>query len=362
MVSMKNTRNIDLMIDSLAKGGAERVCVSYANYLESIGYNVRLFLFRFEEISYQEDLNDNIEVIILDCRNSLSLFYKLIIKRIELSKIVLCFNHQIAISLFFYRRAKWANFIIIARNVNYLSKDVSYKKVGFKSIFTRFFMKWSYNRMDYYIAQCEEMKNDMISFLNIDNDKVKVIYNPVSNNIYHDRNVNKKYDVLFVGRLTPQKGIEYLYNILKQVIIVRCDLSICIIGKSYSTYGDENLEMILKLDGLNGAKIDYIESTKDMRYFYNASRVTILTSVYEGFPNVLNESINCCTPVVSFDCKSGPSEIINTNNGVLIKQYDCKAFSDAISSVLDNPIEIIENNKKNPLADLHLILGKYNVY
>ncbi|MEF1220730.1 glycosyltransferase, partial [Photobacterium damselae] len=129
-----------------------------------------------------------------------------------------------------------------------------------------------------------------------------------------------------------------------------------------SEYGDDKINKILSLNGINKSEIDYIQSTNDMSYYYNSSKMCILTSVYEGFPNVLNESIKCCTPVISFDCKSGPSEIINDNNGILIKQYDIDGFVNAIINMLTNPIVIKETPYKSPLQKLVKILGNNHVY
>src|SRR5690606_37684775 len=61
----------------------------------------------------------------------------------------------------------------------------------------------------------------------------------------------------------------------------------------------------------------------DIIPFYLNAKVTLLTSLFEGFPNVLLESIALGTPVVAFNCPSGPSEIIiNGINGYLSKYLD----------------------------------------
>ena len=58
------------------------------------------------------------------------------------------------------------------------------------------------------------------------------------------------------------------------------------------------------------------------------SRALVLTSHYEGFPRVLIEALSLGTPVISVDCKSGPSEIIkNEENGLLIENYNENALA-----------------------------------
>ncbi|OBU42354.1 hypothetical protein AYY26_05310 [Photobacterium phosphoreum] len=109
----------------------------------------------------------------------------------------------------------------------------------------------------------------------------------------------------------------------------------CIIGT-----GDLETELQKKLDEItkrNNIEVERILATDDVNSYYNRSRITILTSLYEGFPNVLAESLTVGTPVVSFDCPSGPAEIINNGiNGYLVPCFDCDDFSNKVISLLDD--------------------------
>jgi len=58
---------------------------------------------------------------------------------------------------------------------------------------------------------------------------------------------------------------------------------------------------------------------KDMIPYYLSAKATVLTPLYEGFPNVLVESITLGTPAIAFNCPSRPSEIIVDGiNGFLV--------------------------------------------
>lgn len=77
----------------------------------------------------------------------------------------------------------------------------------------------------------------------------------------------------------------------------------------------------------------------------------VLASLYEGLPNVLIQAMACGTPVVSTDCPSGPSEILEDGKwGELVPVGDWRALAAAILRTLDAPI------------DRHALIARAGVY
>ncbi len=71
--------------------------------------------------------------------------------------------------------------------------------------------------------------------------------------------------------------------------------------------------------------------------FMSKARFTLLCSKNEGLPNTITESLACGTPVVAFDCKSGPSELIEDRlNGLLVADQDFEKFTEAMNEMAEN--------------------------
>jgi glycosyltransferase involved in cell wall biosynthesis len=71
--------------------------------------------------------------------------------------------------------------------------------------------------------------------------------------------------------------------------------------------------------------------------YFSKALFTVMTSKYEGFPMVLLESLACKTPVISYDLKSGPSEIIIQNeNGILVENQNKIEMTKAMNMMISN--------------------------
>ena len=71
--------------------------------------------------------------------------------------------------------------------------------------------------------------------------------------------------------------------------------------------------------------------------YYSKALFTVLTSKYEGLPMVLIESLASGTPVIAYDCETGPSEIItHLHNGLLVANQNKDAMITAINSFLED--------------------------
>src|SRR5205807_1946109 len=138
-----------------------------------------------------------------------------------------------------------------------------------------------------------------------------------------------------VGRLRMQKDFPTLIKAFALVRKVRL-ARLVIIGEGRQ---GANLQRLIETLGLKDdvALAGYMENP--FAWMARAS-LYVLSSVWEGLPGVLIEALACGCPVVSTNCPSGPSEILDAGAyGRLVPCRDPEAMAEAILSTLDQPCD-----------------------
>jgi N-acetylgalactosamine-N,N'-diacetylbacillosaminyl-diphospho-undecaprenol 4-alpha-N-acetylgalactosaminyltransferase len=177
---------------------------------------------------------------------------------------------------------------------------------------------------------------------------IETIYNPIDFNAIEkasneDLKLNYKY-ILAVGRMQDSvKQFDVLIDCYASSNLPKQNIKLVLLGDGLLKKTLENQVTKLNLEDF----ILFEGKVANPFPYYKQSLYTVLTSKNEGFPTVLLESLACETPVVAFDCFSGPSEIIiDQENGILVENQNQEKLIAAMNEMASND-ELYNNCKAN---------------
>lgn len=316
--------NIAFIIPTLGNGGAERV-MSYLTHALPKDFNKFIFTY---DISSQDYIYEG-EIIKLnvDFKHTISSnpFKKVYsyFKRVqELKKAKKKHNIDLAIS--FLGDANIPNILsrgsekVIISVRNFKTHELHHKiprieKIGILTL---------YNRADKIIAVSKEIKSDLIQNFKLKEDKIDVIYNLYDIKKIQQRSLEPVEEefigteeapiIISAGRLCPQKGFSNLIRVFSSVHSKYHKARLIIMGRG-------ELETTLKqqVKELNiSSNVLFLNFQENPFKLIKNASVFVLSSHFEGFPNILVEAMICGTPVIATDCQSGPKEILTTSKDI----------------------------------------------
>ena len=150
---------------------------------------------------------------------------------------------------------------------------------------------------------------------------------------FHPCSLPKIYDLIFVGRLMPAKNLDILLKAIAEVRKVKGNLKAGIVGDGYLRGSLEGLVERLAITD----NVEFIGFRENPEYYYNSSRIFVLTSYYEGLPGAMLEAMACGIPCVVPNVGDITDVAINGLNAMVINDsYDVYGFTRAIIKLLND--------------------------
>nr|WP_294926808.1 glycosyltransferase [uncultured Flavobacterium sp.] len=187
-----------------------------------------------------------------------------------------------------------------------------------------------------------QLQNSILIYNPVDLDKIKILAN--------ESIPLKESYIIAAGRFDVNnvKQFDELIIAYSNSILPNRNISLVILG-------DGILKDFYKITTIRNGMQDkvYFEGfqSNPYKYFKNALFL-VLCSKYEGFGMTLIESLGCQTPVVSFDCVSGPNEIIiHKENGLLVQNQNFEKLTEAMNLLIEDTI-LYRHCKTNSLKSV----------
>lgn len=342
------TQNKKIKIALIGKkhsdGGAERVLSNLSFAFERLGYEVHIIV-TVNDVTYPyAGKLFNIGLL----RDSSNSFLNRINRFLALRKYIKQQKFDIIIDfrtrvngLYEFMVFKFAYVSHIKIQTVHLGKFSNYL----------FDKKWLSNlifkKFDKIICISEKQQEAVKKSLGFDN--LALIYNPI--------------DIAKIQKLKEEKlniGFEYIIAIGRFVKAKQFDKLIQ--AYSVSDLPEKNIHLVILGQGEEEGLIKHTQSLseysdkihllgfQDNPYNYiSNSHFIVQSSFVEGLPMVLLEALACETPIVAFDCPTGPSEIvIDGMNGILVENQNFKEFTQSLNKMI-NDEDFYKRCKSNTL-------------
>jgi len=336
-------KNIVFLAISMNKGGAERVISILLKHLDKIeGINVYLIMME-DGITYE--LPENIKPYILHSgkKSAVRKLFELPIIAYKIAKFSKVNSIDTIVS-FLYR----PNYINILTHffgfrgkkiINIRSTTSRYLNEGLLGRINLFLVSTLFNKSDLIISNSNGVKNDLEDLMEVKTRHIS-IPNPIDikqvNHLISQKGVKEideqlKY-IISVGRLIPLKRHKDLILSFSNIYTKLPNVKLLFLGDG------ELMEELVEYAKSLGIKdiVVFLGNVDNPFYYLDKSELFVMTSEIEGFPNVLIEAMACGLPVISSDCKSGPSEILEDKFGLLFKVGDTEHLSKHILEVMRN--------------------------
>lgn len=328
---MADFKTIDFYISSLSGGGAEHVLINLAEAFKNMGNKVTITSLERRKQFYVID--PDIEIFRYDHTNKnaiVSILKDILSVRKQLKK-----RTRTDVSISFLGRT---NIVLSIASIGLKHKIVVCDRNNLASKYPKMvflLLCVIYRFADTLIVQTNEIISVYPHFLR---KKIKVLENPLdfeemSKQCIGEKILEKTNTIISVGRLEKQKDYKTLIAAFAKIADAYPEWNLKIFGKG--NMRDEIQGWINEVGLSNQVFLCGVTHTPFLEM--KKAKIFVLSSFFEGFPNVLCEAMYAGLPCIATACQSGPRDLIeNGKNGFLVKVGDSTEMSKKMSELIMN--------------------------
>lgn len=313
-------KKVFFVVGSLGAGGSERVFWLLAQGFDKKLYEVFIVHLGQGKSFFSTDLGD-VKVVNLQTLRASRSFFKLT-RMIRKERPYAVFSTGAHINILMAIISLFVDIpFLIARESNVYQEMAKVNNRGF-SIWIPL-IEIFYRRFNWIISQSQEISSSFLTTFGLPERKLKIIPNPVNvecGTDFSDKEFNEgKINLLIVARLASEKMHSRLLSIFA-ALPKNFYLTIAGDGPCRDAITAQITEMKI------GDRVMMLGEVENVNQLYQSHQVCLLSSVTEGFPNALLESIANGTPVVAFKVGGLSNLVIDGFNGYIIDQNDQESF------------------------------------
>ncbi|WP_368503228.1 glycosyltransferase [Alkalihalophilus sp. As8PL] len=335
------SKKIAFLLYSLDGGGVERMTIHLAEAFVQKGYVVDLIVVNYTG-DYLNEVPPEVRVQTFNKKKMSACFLELCryLRREKPNYLVSAKDYINVIAIMAKLVARVRTKVIVSCRVN-LTEQVHHEPKKFKRI--RTYVKYTYQKADEIVAVSKGVASDIQEITGVPKEKIHVIYNPVVSDklikkaeepVAHPWFQEQKTVIVSVGRLHKQKDYPTLLRAFQSVFHNKPATRLLFIGDGPEEEELRALSRQLEIESV----VDFVGFQTNPYPYMRQASLFVLSSGWEGFGNVLVEALAVGCPVVSTNCPSGPSEILeNGIYGELVPVRDANKLAKAMVHTLGLP-------------------------
>jgi glycosyltransferase involved in cell wall biosynthesis len=354
------TRHIALVIPTLTGGGAERVIVTLAKYLDRSRFRVTLVVVDTRGAVMRDDIPADVEFVDLGAtrvRYSLPRIVALMWRTRPAVMFSTLGHLNVALAMIRFLLPRSVK--TVARETTVISCSLRYlrRRALWEMLYRRF-----YRRHDQVICQSRYMRDDLVRNYGFPPGRACVIHNPVD--VERIRALAAQpaafaatapglVNLVAAGRLDMEKAFDVLIDAV--ALLGRPEVHLTLLGQG-------PLDGALRQRAIDRGLADRVHfagfQANPFAWFARAD-ACVLSSLYEGFPNVVLEALACGTPVVAVPAPGGTREILDgVEHCVVARDLGARALADALLRWLQGPRQRVAHDAVEPYR-VERILRQY---